>query len=156
MIDPAKLAAALTRWEGTPFLEGGHACQRGVDCVYFVREILRESGVDVSPAARIPRYNVFAGRHHTHTPLLAWLTDDPSARANLRRLDEEDPLESGDILAVKVSVGVHHLAIVGAEQPRPMTAWHVPIGGSVGAVPLAHVLENWKIPLRLRYGLPRS
>lgn len=126
------LKLSLEKWAGTPFAQGCAIVGAGVDCVCLVREVLRDCGVDVSPAEEIPAYSLAWGVHHRHSPLLGWLHESVDVRRVLRRIDPDAPWMPGDIAAVRVSLGAHHMVIAGAEaEPR---IWHVPVPGVVCSV----------------------
>lgn len=143
----AMLEAALERWEGTPFGQGCAECQVAVDCVGLVREVLREAGLDVGPVENIPQYALFHGVHHKHSPLLAWLHEDNAARKALDRVDRDAAALPGDIYAMRVSAGVHHLCILDAQS----RLWHVPIYGAVAHFELTEAVRKKSVViLRLR------
>lgn len=143
----SQLAAALRRWEGTPFAQGCAECQVGVDCVSFVREVLRECGVDVSPAHTIPRYSLAWGIHQQHSQLLGWLHEAPAVRRSMMHIDRSEPMLAGDVIAVRVSAGVHHLCIIDADSPPRV--WHVPAPGCVSHFEPCHEFAK-RFILRLR------
>lgn len=140
-----KLREALRQWHGTPFVQGCALRGRGVDCVHFVREVLRACGVDVSPAETVPAYPLFWGRHQPESRLLAWLHESPEARERTRRLSAEDPPVPGDLWAVSSGRSAHHLGILGPESPPRF--WHVAPGSPVDAVDTS--LTRPRLRLRL-------
>lgn len=110
------LNEALLSWHGTPFAQGQQRKGEGVDCVRFVSAVMEEVGLPV-PVLDGVEYSLNEGRHTEHTRLMAWLHDDPAARAHLRVVEQP---ALGDILAVRQHSGPHHLGI--ASDSR--TVWH--------------------------------
>lgn len=139
-----QLRESLQRWHLTPFAQGRAAAGVGVDCVRFVREVYRECGVDVACAAEIPCYSLSWGVHQEGSQVLAWLLENPQARRRLARIDPEDPMMPGDLVAVRSTralKSVHHAGIVGSEGE---TMWHVDIPAGV------QVLQWWAIRQHVR------
>lgn len=156
--DPARAAAlveALGAWEGTPFVQGHAVRGAGVDCVRLVREVYRAAGADVALAERIPSYSLNWGRLHAHSALLGWFREDAGVRRALRSLSADAPPMPGDLWAVRGARAAHHLGVLAPTGDRPECAfWHVPIHGTVHAVPLPQIAACAKVAARWRYCPP--
>lgn len=126
------LSAALQRWEGTRFIQGHAVAGVGVDCVHFVREVLRDCGVDVAPAEQIPAYSLRWGHHGDSSHLLGWLRGNAQARSRLESLDVASSPLPGDLVLLRRTRLHHHLGILDAAEPP--TIWHVDYPGGVARI----------------------
>ncbi len=136
--DPA--AVTLVRntadsWDRTPFAQGSKAKgpTGGIDCVGFVEEVMRETGV--APAFNFPRSDADYKGHAHNDKIVDYLrgqkTDDPQSAqlarifAKLENIEELVPkaewpnrlvintgLMPGDLLVIQPRIGIWHLPIM--------------------------------------------
>lgn len=120
-VDVDRLVASLLAWQGVPWHHQGRA-RTGVDCVGLGVAVLAEQGVHVqAPAAYAPG----AGP--------ALLLQGLDGLGLLQRAPLADPLQPGDVLALRIRRDPQHLAI--AVAPDRMV--HATLGVGVCAVTLS-------------------
>jgi cell wall-associated NlpC family hydrolase len=149
------LVAALEAREGTPFIEGMSTPNVGYDCAHFVRDCMRESGVDVSFFDDYPQISLNYGKFHSESLLLGWLRDAVKTgrliQLGPRYEDDDIPLLCGDLIGIKQYASANHLAIVENND----WFWHVPRHSCVQKTALSSFnLKSWKfsnIQITARY-----
>lgn len=150
--DPVRLAAltvSIQRWSATPFCQHQCVAGAGVDCVGLVRAVWRDCGIDVAPAAQIPRYGLAAGVHQPYSALLDWLRSDPAARERLRWVDPDGQAMAGDIVVIRRAASAHHVGLLGPEDhPR---LWHAAPGIGVCSIDWPACRANLKIAAIIRH-----
>ena len=108
-----ELQRACQSWAGTPFRQhsrikgpGG-----GVDCGNFIAAVLAEIGaIDAAALAaiKLPDYDVNRAEHSAESLFHEWFRQ-PSVRARVRRVDEDEPHVDGDLVFPKVGRCEHHI-----------------------------------------------
>lgn len=131
-----RLAAAVSRWVGTRFLQGAASPGVGVDCVRFVREVYRDCGVDVSALDTLPAYSLGWGVQQERSQILEWLHATADRRA-LRLMDPTDEPLDGDLLLLRRARCAHHLGL----RCRGLI-WHVGLHAGVSAIGSIHDLPD--------------
>lgn len=121
-----KLLAAMAAAEGAPFIEGA-AGPHGYDCAHFVLHLWRESGGDVDQVGELPKISLDHGRHHEGNPLRDFILGNEYFKKRLRRLDEDEPAQIGDLVFVKQHRGELHMGVAESS----LVWWHVPRQGRV-------------------------
>jgi len=126
-----RLRAALRDRKGTPFRNGMGVKGAGYDCWHLAVDVYAEAGLDTRRLEHLRGTGSLNwAKFHNSSPLLDALHEDAVCRARLRRLEADEPILAGDLLAIRQGQAANHLAI--AESAT--VAWHVPRGGSVGQV----------------------
>ncbi|MDE3097683.1 MAG: hypothetical protein KGK07_16980, partial [Chloroflexota bacterium] len=116
----ARLREVLLAWEGTPYLPGQCARQRGVDCVRFVAGVYADlRGVPAAALPRLPQDLSF----HAPGRALAAAALMRRACAPLARV-RDGIVQPGDALVVARQTGAPgHAMLAGFD---PYTLWHAP------------------------------
>ena len=104
-----RLAAAALRWKGTPFQAHARIPGAGVDCVQLAAALLEETGL--TPATDFPTYSVDFGDHADVSPLLQWLTAQPTWRSIAKT-----EVQPGDVAVFQVGKVPNHVGVALGEQ----------------------------------------
>lgn len=128
----ALLQAAVEKWLGRPFAQ--HRC----DCVILIRELLRESGFDVSEAEDIPKYSVNWGRFQEQSLILLWFDRLARSTGKVARVDHDEVPQVGDIVLWREHVSCHHIGIL----YEPWNLAHCALEYGVVWTPLASAREQ--------------
>lgn len=107
------LQRACLGWIGTPFRQ--HACVKGagggIDCENYLPAVLAEIGA-INAAERgavvVPPYEVNHAEHSAVSQFHEWFRQ-PSVRARVRRVDEDEPHVDGDFVFPRVGRCEHHI-----------------------------------------------
>lgn len=101
-------------WLGTPASENVavKGPQGGVDCVHLVHAVHRACGA--IGELYIPHQSVervrYYGEHHAKSLILDWF--GRSEKSGLvRRVEEGEEVQIGDVVVIQVNVGAHHIAL---------------------------------------------
>jgi len=125
------LRTALKEREKTPFRIGMGEKGKGYDCFHFVIDVYQATGIDMGGMKKFEgRVALNWSKLNKRSLILDFLHEDPVARKHLHRLEPEEPILPGDLIAVRQGMSCNHLAIAEDQE----TAWHIPRGGRVGEI----------------------
>lgn len=102
-----KLGIVIESWLGTPYLHKAGVKGAGVDCVYFIGELLTEVGV-VAKRGKIKYLNY---NKQTYMSTKEPLIKNIEAQFYVEKLPIEEPSMDGDILLFKFGNSSSHMGI---------------------------------------------
>lgn len=142
------LTRASWKWLGTPFRANSavRGPGGGVDCKNLAHAVHLEAGAFTAPL-ELPTLPMDWHLSHSESGFLEFF-QRPEVRARIKHVDREDPIEHGDLIALKVAQSVHHIgtALFSSGELRLL---HVARGQTVSLWPLNHpfirVAAIWRI-----------
>jgi len=132
-----RLRVALHRRKGLPFRYGIGDINAGYDCWHLLMDVYEEAGVNVSAMKEKPKGSLNWGRAQPHSKMLEFFHGDAACRRHLKRIDEDEDVNCGDLLLIRQAMSANHLAIAECHE----RAWHVPRSGSVSQVSIKALRE---------------
>jgi cell wall-associated NlpC family hydrolase len=139
------LRTALEKRRGTPFRAGMGKPGAGYDCWHLVVDVYEEAGLPVGYMRDYHTQSLNWGKFNKKSLLIDFLHDDPQCRQHLQRLEPDETIMAGDLVAIRQGLSCNHLAIAVSDR----LLWHVPRGGSVSSITLA------SLPSRYLYAIYR-
>jgi hypothetical protein len=107
----SRLKASADSWVGTPFHANGmvKGPNGGVNCVGLIYAMSVEIGLIEEGEVYMPSEIPMHWHEHNEMSLLGDWFRSPQVRDHIKRIDLEDGLMTGDLLALKIKKCEHHL-----------------------------------------------